>query len=96
MLCAVYKSHKKAETYLFIERREDFSRVPTSLLAVFGRPELVLMTRLDPAKPLGLADVGKVIEALRNQGFYLQVPPPPENLLEQHKTQMNSSQAVKR
>ena len=55
MLCAVYKSRKKAETYLFIERREDFSRVPEALMSTFGRPELVLMTKLDPAKPLGLA-----------------------------------------
>ncbi|MGL6337333.1 YcgL domain-containing protein [Aeromonas jandaei] len=85
MLCAVYKSRKKAETYLFVERREDFSRVPAPLMAVFGRPELVLMTKLDPAKPLGLAEVGKVMEALTMQGFYLQVPPLPENLLEEHK-----------
>ncbi len=55
MLCAVYKSRKKAETYLFIERREDFSRVPEALMSTFGRPELVLMTKLDPAKPLGIA-----------------------------------------
>ncbi|MCS3833097.1 uncharacterized protein YcgL (UPF0745 family) [Aeromonas veronii] len=46
------------------------------------------MTKLDPAKPLGLADVGKVMAALTNQGFYLQVPPPPENLLEQHKASL--------
>ncbi len=46
------------------------------------------MTKLDPAKPLGLADVGKVMEALTTQGFYLQVPPPPENLLEQHKASL--------
>ncbi|MGE6105522.1 YcgL domain-containing protein [Aeromonas veronii] len=88
MLCAVYKSRKKAETYLFVEKREDFSRVPEPLLSAFGRPELVLMTKLDPAKPLGLADVGKVMAALTSQGFYLQVPPPPENLLEQHKASL--------
>ena len=85
MLCAVYKSRKKAETYLFIERREDFSRVPEALMSTFGRPELVLMTKLDPAKPLGLADVGKVMAALTSQGFYLQVPPPQESLLEQER-----------
>ncbi|BEE17825.1 YcgL domain-containing protein [Aeromonas enteropelogenes] len=91
MLCAVYKSRKKAETYLFVERREDFSRVPEALMTTFGRPELVLMTKLDPAKPLGLANVSKVMEALTTQGFYLQVPPPPENLLEQHKAQLKKS-----
>ncbi|MGH1409828.1 MAG: YcgL domain-containing protein [Aeromonas sp.] len=91
MLCAVYKSRKKAETYLFVERREDFSRVPEPLMAVFGRPELVLMTKLAPGKSLGLAEVGKVMEALTTQGFYLQVPPPPENLLEQHKASLKKS-----
>lgn len=91
MLCAVYKSRKKAETYLFVEKREDFSRVPAPLMAVFGRPELVLMTKLDPAKPLGLADVAMVMEALTTQGFYLQVPPPPENLLVQHKASLKAS-----
>ncbi|WP_421238339.1 YcgL domain-containing protein [Aeromonas enteropelogenes] len=91
MLCAVYKSRKKAETYLFVERREDFSRVPEALMTTFGRPELVLMTKLDPAKPLGLANASKVMAALTTQGFYLQVPPPPENLLEQHKAQLKKS-----
>lgn len=91
MLCAVYKSRKKAETYLFVERREDFSRVPEALMTTFGRPELVLMTKLDPAKPLGLANVSKVMAALTTQGFYLQVPPPSENLLEQHKAQLKKS-----
>lgn len=91
MLCAVYKSRKKAETYLFVERREDFSRVPEALMTTFGRPELVLMTKLDPAKPLGLANVSKVMAALTTQGFYLQVPPLPENLLEQHKAQLKKS-----
>ncbi|MGL6153372.1 MAG: YcgL domain-containing protein [Aeromonas sobria] len=91
MLCAVYKSRKKAETYLFVERREDFSRVPEPLLTAFGRPELVLMSKLDLSKPLGMADVNKVMTALTTQGFYLQVPPPPENLLEQHKSHLKKS-----
>ncbi|PJG58501.1 YcgL domain-containing protein [Aeromonas cavernicola] len=88
MLCAVYKSRKKAETYLFVERREDFSRVPEILMTTFGRPELVLMTKLDLTKPLGLADVNKVMAALNQQGFYLQLPPPTENLLVQHKVNL--------
>ncbi len=47
-------------------------------MSAFGRPELVLMTKLDPAKPLGIASTSRVMEALQSQGFYLQVPPPPE------------------
>ncbi|WP_259268681.1 YcgL domain-containing protein [Aeromonas sp. BIGb0405] len=85
MLCAVYKSRKKADTYLFVEKRDDFSRVPAPLMQTFGTPQLVLMTKLAPGKPLGMASVSRVMEALKLQGFYLQVPPPVENLLEQHK-----------
>ncbi|SIP93358.1 YcgL domain-containing protein [Aeromonas hydrophila] len=59
-------------------------------MSAFGRPELVLMTKLDPAKPLGIASASRVMEALQSQGFYLQVPPPPENLLEQHKAQLKA------
>jgi hypothetical protein len=49
------------------------------------------MTKLDPAKPLGLASTERVMAALKSQGFYLQVPPPPENLLEQHKAQLKGA-----
>lgn len=85
MLCAVYKSRKKADTYLFIERRDDFSRVPEILLTTFGPPLLVMVTKLNPARPLGMSDIGKVMNALREQGYYLQLPPPVESLLEEHK-----------
>jgi uncharacterized protein YcgL (UPF0745 family) len=93
MLCAVYKSRKKAQTYLFVERREDFACVPAALMTVFGRPELVLMTKLSPQKPLGIAPIVRVIDALQTQGYYLQVAPPAENLLVQHKAQTPSGGA---
>ncbi|EOD55925.1 YcgL domain-containing protein [Aeromonas molluscorum] len=94
MLCAVYKSRKKADTYLFVEKRDDFSRVPAPLMQTFGTPQLVLMTKLTPGKPLGIASVSRVMEMLTLQGFYLQVPPPVENLLEQHKLAQQPQQTL--
>ncbi|MGK4473208.1 YcgL domain-containing protein [Aeromonas molluscorum] len=94
MLCAVYKSRKKADTYLFVEKRDDFSRVPAPLMQTFGTPQLVLMTKLTPGKPLGIASVSRVMEMLTLQGFYLQVPPPVENLLEQHKLAQQPEQTL--
>ncbi|MGL5284963.1 MAG: YcgL domain-containing protein [Aeromonas sp.] len=90
MLCAVYKSRKKSDTYLFIERREDFSSVPEPLLTAFGRPQLVMMVKLDEQKPLAFSDVAKVKQALKAQGFYLQMPPAPTNLLDEHKAFLKS------
>ncbi|MGL5947934.1 MAG: YcgL domain-containing protein [Aeromonas sp.] len=84
MLCAVYKSPRKVQTYLFVERRSDFSRVPDLLLTTFGEPELIMLRKLSADKPLAGADVKHVIAALESQGFYLQLPPPVENLLNIH------------
>ncbi|WP_111978519.1 YcgL domain-containing protein [Algibacillus agarilyticus] len=84
MLSAVYKSLKKIDTYLFIEQRDDFSKVPEPLLAMFGTAELVTVLNLSTKDRLGIADINKVRAELAEKGFYLQIPPPPENLLKEH------------
>ncbi|PSW59083.1 YcgL domain-containing protein [Photobacterium leiognathi] len=84
MLCAIYKSLKKDNTYLYINKKDDFSYVPEALMTTFGKPQFVMVLKLDGRK-LALADVEKVKEALNTVGFYLQVPPPVTNLLDQYK-----------
>lgn len=88
MLCTIYKSSKKAETYLFVKQRDDFSSVPEALMSMFGTPTLVTVMNLANKEKLALADINKVKENLTEQGFYLQLPPPKENLLDQHKAEM--------
>jgi len=88
MLCAIYKSPKKDQTYLFINKRDDFSEVPEALMTTFGNPILVTVINLTSQKKLALADIDKVKDALTNQGFYLQLPPPQENLLDEHKAML--------
>ncbi|WP_338363226.1 YcgL domain-containing protein [uncultured Pseudoalteromonas sp.] len=85
MLTAVYKSKKKADTFLFIEKRDDFSKVPEPLLAMFGQPIYVMIINLAKRDHLGGADLETVKEALADpdKGYYLQIPPPEENLLSQ-------------
>ncbi|MDO6427294.1 YcgL domain-containing protein [Thalassotalea sp. 1_MG-2023] len=85
MLTAVYKSAKKEQTYLFIKQRDDFSQVPETLLQVFGKPELVTVVNLKTKIKLGFADINKVRDSLTEQGYYLQLPPPKEDLLAEHK-----------
>jgi uncharacterized protein YcgL (UPF0745 family) len=89
MLCAVYKSPKKKQTYLFIKNRDDFSAVPEALMAMFGTPTLVTVLNLANKDKLALADISKVRENINHPGFYLQLPPPEEDLLKSHKEQMN-------
>ncbi|NTX79160.1 hypothetical protein FCL49_00620 [Serratia proteamaculans] len=84
MLCVIYRSSKRDQTYLYVEKKDDFSRVPEDLLKSFGTPQLAMMLSLEGRDKLASADIEKVKEALKEEGFYLQVPPPLENLLKQH------------
>ncbi len=90
MLCAIYKSSKKAQTYLFVNKRDEFSDVPVELMKMFGTPNLVTLINLATKDKLAMADLEKVKTSLVEQGFYLQLPPPPEDLLKEHKKAMNA------
>lgn len=88
MLCTIYKSTRKAQTYLFVNKRDDFSSVPEALMKTFGTPNLVTIINLDTKDKLAMADLDKVKSSLNEQGFYLQLPPPQEDLLKEHKAAM--------
>lgn len=74
MQCFVYRSRKKAATYLYISRQDDFSDIPDGLMKLFGEPEFALEFDLTPARKLAVADAEEVINSLNRQGFYLQMP----------------------
>jgi len=90
MLCAIYKSPKKANTYIFVKTRDDFSDVPGALMLTFGTPILVTLINLATKEKLGFADLDKVKTNLTKQGYYLQLPPPQENLLTEHKEMLKA------
>src|SRR5690606_3082440 len=75
LLCEIYKSLREAEMYLFVDKRDQLSRVPAPLLARLGRTQLVTTLALTTERKLARADAKKVIEAIREQGYYLQMPP---------------------
>lgn len=82
MLCAIYKSPKKAGMYLYVAKRDHFDDVPLSLREMFGKPQFVMLFNLAGDKPLVRADKQEVQQKIAREGFYLQMPPPSENLLE--------------
>lgn len=81
MHCAIYKGPKKIDHYLYVEQTDDFSRVPQALLDFLGELQLIMTLELGPERKLAQADAKQVRQALREQGYYLQMPPPrePEN-----------------
>lgn len=78
MKCVIYKGSRRADTYLYIEREDDFSRVPEALLGMLGSVERVMELELVPGRTLAQADPEQVRRLLREQGYYLQMPPPKE------------------
>ena len=74
-MCAIYKGPKKIDHYLYVEQEGDFSRVPEALLNMLGKLELVMTLELNPERTLAQADIRQVKTALKNQGYFFQMPP---------------------
>lgn len=75
MLAYVYKSLKKADTYLYLARRDDVAVLPEPLRAQLGKLQFVLEVALVPGRKLALADPEVVRTNLATHGFHLQFPP---------------------
>jgi uncharacterized protein YcgL (UPF0745 family) len=75
MLCQVFRSPKRSEMYLYVERREGLARVPEALLSRFGEPAPVMLVNLDGSRKLARVDADRVVEQIREQGYFLQMPP---------------------
>lgn len=84
MICAVYRSSKRPNTYLFLAKKDDFSLIPAELLQLFGRPELFML--LSEAKLKGLKAISKekLLQELERNHYWLWIKQEEENLLKQH------------
>ncbi|QLB21565.1 hypothetical protein A6B43_08520 [Vespertiliibacter pulmonis] len=80
MLCAIYKSLKQDGMYLYVEKRDQFDAIPDELRQMFGKPQFVMLFNLSGDKPLKRADNREVLQTIQTQGYYFQLPSPPENL----------------
>ena len=76
-ICDVFRSPRREGMYLYVLRSDGLARVPDALLSVFGEPEPALSFVLEPGRKLARADATRVLEALNEQGYYLQRPPEP-------------------
>lgn len=82
LLCEIYKSLREEEMYLFVDKKDQLSRVPAPLLNHFGKTRLVTTLALTAERKLARADAAKVIDAIRDQGYYLQMPPRREQVVD--------------
>ena len=75
MLCFIYKSLKKEHLYLYVDTKDDFSKLPEALFNSFGRMEFVMDLELMPERKLAKEDAEKVLVSLKEKGFFVQLPP---------------------
>ncbi len=74
----VYKSLRKADTYVYLAEREGADALPPTMRETLGALEFVLEVTLEPGRRLARVDAAQVREALASRGFFVQVPPPPD------------------
>ncbi|QWF70971.1 YcgL domain-containing protein [Methylomonas paludis] len=75
MQCFIYKSLRKDELYLYLNKRDDFSILPEALLQNLGKLVFVMELQLDLQRKLAREDVSKVMSSLASKGFFVQMPP---------------------
>ena len=61
--------------YLYLSAEDAFDVLPEELLSDFGTPAFVLSMELTATRKLARVDTGKVIAALQQDGYFLQLPP---------------------
>ena len=75
MQAYVYKSRRKADTYVFLAARDDFTRVPEPVRVQLGELAFVLEVALTPERRLAQSDPERVRANLAAHGFHVQFPP---------------------
>ena len=75
MLCKIYRSERQQGAYLYTTLEQGLEPVPGLLLTKLGDLTEAMSIMLEPGRKLANANVETVMTALRDDGFYLQMPP---------------------
>jgi uncharacterized protein len=75
MQAYVYKSQRKADTFVYLAARDDFERIPESLRVPLGELAFVLEVALTPERRLARENTDTVRQNLAERGFHIQFPP---------------------
>jgi uncharacterized protein YcgL (UPF0745 family) len=96
MFCDIYRASKREGMYLYVHAHaskneldpqadpeyDPLACISDSLKIAFGRPVYVMRLELTPERKLARVTSLNVIDSLKNQGYYLQLPP--EGLISPH------------
>jgi uncharacterized protein YcgL (UPF0745 family) len=74
-ICSIYRSPREEGMYLYVDKKNDLNSIPEELLRKFGKPELAMTLLITREKQLARVDAGRVLDEIKKNGFYLQMPP---------------------
>jgi len=74
MLTYIYRSEKKTDCYLYLDKPAASADLPMPVKKVVGDLVLVMELEVKLDTKLALSDPEKVLTALNEQGFYIQMP----------------------
>ncbi len=72
----VYRSAKKADTYLYLPAESSLSDLPSELNQLFGRAIFAMELVITPQLKMSRLQATDVLIALETHGYLLQLPPP--------------------
>ena len=62
LVCQVFRSSRKQEMYLYVDKSRGLQDIPDALMAQFGEPTPVMVLLLTPEKKLARANVAAVLD----------------------------------
>ncbi len=83
MNCFVYRSNTQKGMYLYLTDKDDFNKVPESLLKILGEVNFSFEFDLSVDRKLVRVEAEEVVRIMKENGYFLQMPPPKSELLGQ-------------
>ncbi|MGB1238425.1 MAG: YcgL domain-containing protein [Pseudomonadales bacterium] len=80
-IISIFKSSKKDEMYLYVEKAKQLSEVPDALMKLFGTALHVMDMPLKEGRELARVDTAQVLKDIDEKGFFLQMPPPKDDYM---------------
>ena len=83
MNCFVYRSNQQKGMYLYLQEKDNFENVPDSLIKLLGDMDFTFEFDLDKERKLVMAEANEVMRIIKENGYFLQMPPPKSGMLGQ-------------
>jgi len=80
----VYKSPRRADTFVYLAQRDAFHVLPAALAGQLGALQFVLEVELVEGRRLAQVDAARVRSELQACGFFMQVPASVTSLMARH------------